>query len=1237
MSPAAARTYSRVECVSFRKTGEEFGGLSNMAAGFPLEVNGIAIRTSEALYQACRFPHLPKVQRLIIDEISPMTAKMKSKPYRQQSRQDWDAVRVKVMRWCLRVKLAQNWEKFGSLLLDTGDRPIVEDSRKDDFWGARAVEGGTLVGANVLGRLLMELREALRDPARDSLRSVEAPPVPAFLLYGEPITVIEGRACGARTASLATLRGTRNKQQLRATEASTVNAAEASSSVGSTRSTPSEADGPHKTTASATHSPKRLIEVDLPIKRISAHARREKSIRHGHISTLHIWWARRPLAVCRAVILAALWPDPADANCPERFRNEARERMLKWAKDNTARASAESFDRLMHIRKDASVLDDPVELRKCLLDFIADFANWDNSDDPAYMETSRALVEVAHEALGGTRGTRPLVVDPFSGGGSIPLEALRVGADAFASDLNPVAVLLNRIILEYIPKGGAHQLADDIRTAAKRVNSEARKRLAGVYPESATGGQPIAYLWARTVRCEGPGCGMEGPLLQSFWVARKAGRSVALVPDVDRKAKSIQLTLVENPSEESVHRPTARRGSATCLSCGFTTPVKSVRSQLRGRRGGSADARMTTVVWNETGRTVYREPMPNDLAALNLARTKLLGMEAALLPDEPTPDNSGHRAVGSPYIYGMTQWRDIFSPRQLLCVSTFAGLIRDLPATLGSSPTALRACLALALGKMADYLSTLSTWRTQRTCVRGTFARQTLGFTWDFGEMNPFAESAADFTEGCEFVCKAIERVFAASGGRTGIAVSADAISHPLPSDAASAIVTDPPYYDSVPFAEISDYFYVWLKRILAKDLPEVFADSLTPKAQQAIVWHPDSDEEAAAYVAKMTRSMSEARRVVAPTGICVLFFAHKSTLGWESQLDAMLKAGWIITGSWPVDTERGGRFNAQGAAALASSIQLVCRPRESNDGSVRTDAIGDWRDVLAELPKRIHEWMPRLAEEGVVGADAIFACLGPALEVFSRYSRVEKPSGEEVTLKEYLVHVWAAVAKEALSVIFAGAETSSFEEDARLTAMWLWTVSTGTGNGNPEFESDEGASEEDEDAGRDGRKAKLAGFALEYDAARKIAQGLGVHLEELTTLVEVKGETARLLPVAERTRALFGKDESEAPTARRKKKVQQMTLGFAEELEAAEETGGWGQKGAPQLGQTVLDRVHQAMILFAAGRGEALRRFLVDEGAGRDTRFWRLAQALAALYPTGTDERRWVEGVLARKRGLGF
>jgi hypothetical protein len=301
----------------------------------------------------------------------------------------------------------------------------------------------------------------------------------------------------------------------------------------------------------------------------------------------------------------------------------------------------------------------------------------------------------------------------------------------------------------------------------------------------------------------------------------------------------------------------------------------------------------------------------------------------------------------------------------------------------------------------------------------------------------------------------------------------------------------------------------------------------------------------------------------------------------------------------------------------------------------VRTDEIGDWRDVLQELPKRIHDWMPRLAEEGVVGADAIFACLGPALEIFSRYSRVEKASGDVVTLKEYLEHVWAAVSKEALCVIFQDADTEGFEPDSRLTAMWLWTLAgPGDDTGGGEVEDED--SDEDEGSIKKGKKK--GGFGLEYDAARKIAQGLGAHLEDLRSMVEVSGETARLLPVAERMAYLFGKDQAEEvlQPKRKKKDYIQPDL-FAELAQEGVSEQIWTEKTVSKMGDTTLDRVHQSMILFAASRGEALKRFLVDDGAGKDQKFWRLAQALSALYPPKCEEKRWVDGVLARKKGLGF
>jgi adenine-specific DNA methylase len=454
--------------------------------------------------------------------------------------------------------------------------------------------------------------------------------------------------------------------------------------------------------------PKRLIEVDLPIARISAHARREKSIRHGHISTLHIWWARRPLAACRAVICAALWPDPGDELCPREFKVAAIQGLTRFAKrvfperinaegkQLQETASAESLGRWESLAAATLMLDpdEPVDgpmLRYCLLDFIADFANWDNSTVAAYLETSRMLTAIAHASLsdpsfrlpkdeGGRmkdeRGIptsdssfilppssffaalpRPLVVDPFAGGGSIPLEALRVGADAFASDLNPVPVLLNKVVLEYIPKFGKaevrsrnaegkavtfHGLADAVRYWGNWIKDQAERELAEFYPKDPDGATPIAYLWARTIRCEGPACGAEVPLIRSLWLAKKANRSVALrlIPNPREKRVDFDILVkhrdgwvsqsdlkseisnlksqISNPSFDR----TVKRGSATCPCCGYTTPVASVRNQLKSRNGGTYDSRLFAIVNvrpDQVGR-FYRVPTSDDLRVVERAK-----------------------------------------------------------------------------------------------------------------------------------------------------------------------------------------------------------------------------------------------------------------------------------------------------------------------------------------------------------------------------------------------------------------------------------------------------------------------------------------------------------------------------------------------------------------------------------------------------------------------------------------
>ena len=1016
--------------------------------------------------------------------------------------------------------------------------------------------------------------------------------------------------------------------------------------------------------------PKRLIEVDLPIARISAHARREKSIRHGHISTLHIWWARRPLAACRAVICASLWPDPADELCPQEFRDAAVEQITAFAnrvfpKKLTAEGKLLSSEKHLSMESrarweaiaegtltlDANEPSDLGVLRLCLLDFIADFANWDNSTVSAFLETSNALTGAAHQALGGAVGTRPLVVDPFAGGGSIPLEILRAGADAFATDLNPIPVLLNKVLLEYLPKY-KNQLIDAIGIYAETVKAEIEKGLSDYYPQDPDGAVPIAYLWARTVLSEAPGQNespVEVPMLRSMWICSKSSRKTALRwkrdsnGEIETKeikktfscgnsklVRQPQLEIFEVKRDSEVEQPTVARGSVTCPITGFTTPVASVRTQLESRLGGAQDGRLYCVVVKRPGTTgrSYRIATDSDIELVESAKDRLESLSNSndsidRLPDETLPLMSG---VFNAPIYGHSTWGSLFNPRQALLMLTVSRIVRDLDLSdLGDRglERAVRTCLAFGVGRCANQFTSLCKWNPGRELVDGVFARQAIPMLWDYGEINVL-EGESYWTGAINWILAVLKRN---QIGHQGQSQLSDAAQHILPSDSALAVFTDPPYYNAVPYADLSDFFYVWQKRILSKQFPELFNSDLAPKEKEICemagwdavrysyktgVWFED----------QMQKAMCEARRVLTPDGIGIVVFAHKSTGGWESQLQAMCDAGWTITASWPVDTEMGNRLRAMNSAALASSVHLVCRPRELADGTLK-EQVGEWRDVLAELPKRIHEWMPRLSAEGVVGADAIFACLGPALEVFSRYSRVEKASGDTVPLREYLEQVWAAVSTEALSMIFKDADAAGLEPDARISAMWLWTLGAGAGDSNGN--------------GSDDKVVASKGYTLEFDAARKIAQGLGIHLEESESIVEVKGDKARLLPVSERTKYLFGKKEADATTARgrRKKKEQQRQL--FEELDELEAEANIAGELKPQAGETVLDRVHQSMILFASGRGEALKRFLVEDGAGNDARFWKLAQSLSALYPKETDEKRWVDGVLARKKGLGL
>jgi adenine-specific DNA methylase len=822
---------------------------------------------------------------------------------------------------------------------------------------------------------------------------------------------------------------------------------------------------------------KRLAEVDFPIAEVSKHAAREKSIRHGHPSTLHLWWARRPLASSRAVLLALLWPDPCDPLCPEAFKEEARKRLREVGGCYPGTTDA--------------------DLRQALLKFIADFANWDLAANRTYLDVARALVRAAYPE------EPPLVVDPFAGGGSIPLEALRVGCEAFASDLNPVACLILKVMIEDIPRHGP-DLAAELRRVGAEIKQQAEKELADLYPKDPDGSVPIAYLWARTVRCEAPNCGAEIPLVRSFWLCKKASRKRALRHKIVKGGPPrVEFEVFEPKTEKDVPAGTVTRAKATCLCCGTGKVLapERVRAQLAAQRGGAdvvfdeqgrrtGGARLLAVVTlkpGEQGRH-YRLPTEHDYEAVRKAQARLAAMlgeweqlkkagplpagrQVCPVPDEPLPPigTLGFRVQR----YGMLRWGDLFTARQKVALVTLARLARERTDKVGQASSlseAVRAAMAVVVNRCADRLSTVCRWNVSGEKVEGTFSRQALPIVWDPVEVNPFSDATGGYEGALDWVAKVIE---AWPGSRGGQVQQADATEHPLPDETAQVWFTDPPYYDAVPYADLSDFFLVWLKRALPGHplLRDPFdpANPLTPKAREAVQNERSETEDGRSkdndfYEEAMAKAFAEGRRLLRQDGVGSVVFAHKTTEGWEALLNGMIRGGWTITGSWPIATEMASRLRARESAALATSVHLVCRPRPEDA------PVGDWSEVLRELPKRVGDWMERLQSEGVRGADLVFACIGPALEIFSRYSRVETADGREVKLAEYLEKVWEVVGRAALEQVLGTAEAKArngaagaIEEDARLTALFLWTLQSTNGEGKSEKEK--GKSEEIEEA----------------------------------------------------------------------------------------------------------------------------------------------------------------------------
>lgn len=978
---------------------------------------------------------------------------------------------------------------------------------------------------------------------------------------------------------------------------------------------------------------KRLAEVDFPIAVVSKHAAREKSLRHGNPSTLHLWWARRPIASCRAMLLALLLPDPCHALCPIAFKAKARN-ILKTVPGRVGETDE--------------------DLREALLRFIGNFADWDRAANATFLDAGRGLVRAAHsEEL-------PLVVDPFAGGGSIPLEALRLGCDAFASDLNPVACLILKTMLEDMPRQGS-ALADELRRVASKIKTAMRKELAEFYPSEAGGARPIAFLWARTVRCEAPNCGAEIPLMRSFWLSKKRDHRKALRYTIQRRKDGPPRAIFEifaPKTDAEVHRGSVSRAKATCLCCGTTLTPDRVRLQLQQLHGGAdpvvddggkrtAGATLMAVVTKSEGQTgaSYRLPRESDYRAVRSAMDAVKRIDSAsralglaVIPDETLPLMSGTFNVP---LYGINRWGDLFSRRQNLALATLVSHIRK---TSASDP--IKSCLAMVLGRCADYWSSGTRWAQSGEFVADTFARPALPIIFDFVEVMPFSSASGDFDGAVDWVARVIE---ALPGRMSPAQVSLqDARKSPLPDEVCAVWFTDPPYYFAVPYADLSDFFFVWDKRAFPDHAlmhdPFDPKNPLSPKGPELCEmahWDPVRyrHKDKSFFENGMAAAFSEGRRVTRDDGIASVVFAHKTTEGWEALLSGITRGGWIITGSWPIATERPGRPRSQDSAALATSIHLVCRPRNE-------DKVGDWAEVLRELPSRVSDWMARLESEGVHGADLVFACIGPALEIFSRYSRVETPDGSEVSLSEYLEKVWEVVGRSALEQVLGTVEAQArngglgaLEEDSRLTALFLWTLGASSKDNLSDAadnEPEENDEPEDDDEGTPSKGAK--GLTLIFDIVRRFAQPLGIHLDAWDKrIIETEKGVVRLLPVTERAIQLFGEagaDGLASAIENDPRKAAQLELFPAVDTDTPKIKGRGRKKTAasaatPYTGQvTTLDRVHAAMLLQRQGRTNALRSLLAAE-AQRGPDFRRLANALSALYPQTSEEKRLLDAML--------
>ena len=905
---------------------------------------------------------------------------------------------------------------------------------------------------------------------------------------------------------------------------------------------------------------RRLIEETFPLKKVSADSRHEKNVRHGHISTLHIWPARRPLAACRAAIIAALLPDPGD-EASRHALNKKIESITHWGTEN---GPALDFFRQ--------------EIRK---------------------------------AFG---GRPPRVLDMFAGGGAIPLEAMRLGCEVIANDYNPVAWFILKCTLEFPqrlagktwplpeernpvsarnrvsegqpalldePEGPPGDLAAHVRYWGNWVLERARAELAPYYPT--VNGQPtVAYLWARTVPCPDPACGAEAPLLKTLWLCNKENkrRALRLVPNP--AARRVNFEIWTPGPKDEVPEGTMAGAKSRCLICGVNVTPDYIKAC---GHAGKLGARMTAVVVDTPGGKEYRLPTPEEEAAARRAAEALPAAAAQIphgLPTEPLPE-SGSSGAGRAFtipLYGFKTWADLFTPRQLLALVTLVKWTRAARQEMrqfgysGEWMEAIVGYLAAVMDKSAQYASTVCTWHVSRELIRDTFARFALPITWDFAEVAISNDVGGAYLAQLEWVARYVERETRFLPENGFLKVICTSATDPF-NDSVDAVVTDPPYYDAIPYGDLSDFFYVWLRRTVGDQYPDVFGAPLTPKTDE-LVQQTKSGETGRKgkreYEDGMAAAFSVACQSLASDGRMVIVFAHKEPDAWETLVTAIIRAGFTVTASWPIDTEMGNRTRAMESAALASSIWLVCRKRETRflpeNGFLGQPRIGRYSAVRRAMQERITERLRYFWDIGISGPDFVWAAVGPALESYSAWDEVRRLDGSPFTVGEFLREVRRMVADFALGQILHGRSTEGLDEWTRYYLI------------------------------------HRSSFGLEDAPVGEcilLSQGYGLDLNDVRgsrgLLVKGDGSDVRLAKWDERKRDDLGEPH-------------------------------------PSGGLPLIDALHRMMRLWAAGNVDDLNTYAAARGLRQNDLFWEIAQAVLEMAPAKSRERTLLEAVVAWGRG---